>query len=115
MKLEGKSKKHEGMRLIDYYMESAFHSDIELVSYWGPEQMCCFEMNYLHIPTGYKIKFDCERGIFVVFVFNEAGQRFDPGQFYPEEHYYHFADKADDIERLVKLTHKAITENEIKF
>lgn len=115
MKLEGKAYSHTGMRTADELMKKYFKESIELIKYWGPVQMCVFYLEYDYKPMNYKIFIECERGFITINVTNHEGKRFSPWMIYPDTNYYHFEDRIDDIEDLVKLTYRAISKNEIVF
>ena len=115
VKLEGKSRDYPGMNRADQFMRKYFKSSIELVKYWGPVQMCVFYLEYEYMPLHYKIIIECERGFIVITVKNTNGEIFSPWMIYPEADRYHFEDKPEDVEQLVKLTHRAIAKQKITF
>lgn len=115
MELEGKSRDYPGMNRADQFMRKYFKDSIELVKYWGPVQMGVFYLEYDYIPLKYKIVIECERGFIGITVENKNGEIFSPWMIYPEADYYHFDDKSEDVEQLVKLTHRAFTKQKITF
>lgn len=115
MELEGKSRDYPGMNRADQLMRKYFKDSVELVKYWGPVQMCVFYLEYEYKPLHYKIIIECERGFIVIAVENKNGEKFFPWMIYPETDYYHFEDKPEDVKQLIKLTHRAITKQEISF
>ena len=115
MKLEGQSKNHLGMRSADKLMRDHFKDTINLVNYWGPVQMCVFYLEYMYLPSKYKIMIECERGFITIQVTDEDGKRFSPWMVYPGTNYYHYEDRISDIEELVELTYQAIAKEQITF
>lgn len=103
------------MKRCHEIMLEIFKEQIELVKYWGPEQMCVFYLEYLEIKYNYKIVLECERGFITINVKNQDGAIFSPRMIYPEARYYHYTDVDKDIYQLVQLTYKAIHMQEIKF
>lgn len=115
MELERQSKAHLGMRSADKLMRDYFKDKINLVNYWGPVQMCVFYLEYVFLPLNYRIVIECERGFITICIKNQENKRFSPWMIYPDANYYHYEDRINDIEQLVKLTHQAIVKQEISF
>lgn len=115
MELEGKAHDSPGMNTADRFMRKYFRNSIELVKYWGPVQMCVFYLEYEYKPLHYKIRIECERGFIVITAENQNGEIFSPWMIYPEADGYHFEDRPEDVQQLVKLTHRAIAKQEIFF
>jgi hypothetical protein len=115
MELTGISAGHPGMSRADRLMRQYFGASVELVKYWGPEQMCVFYLEYKYIPLDYKIIIECERGFIIISVTNQIGEKFSPWMIYPEADYSHYEDKAEDVLQLVRLTYQAIDKKEISF
>ncbi len=117
MQLDGKGNgtSYNLMKQFDNIMRTTFGEKVELVSYYGPVQMCVFGLEYKYLPLGYTIKAECERGVITLGVINQEGEMFQPSMVYPQARYYHFADVANDVKQLVELTFKAINSNEIVF
>lgn len=115
MKLEGKAANHSGMRHVHHYMNQIFGETAELISYYGPDQMCVFELEYAYLLQRYTIKIECERGFIVIAIIDEDGRKFSPWMIFPESRYFHFEDRESDICQLIELSYKAIVENKIVF
>ena len=64
MQLDGKGngKSYNLMKQFDNIMRTTFGEKIELVSYYGPVQMCVFGLEYKYLPLSYTIKAECARG-----------------------------------------------------
>lgn len=115
MEFEGRATNHSGMKCVHDYMNQIFGETVELISYYGPVQMCVFWFEYMYLPQNYKIRVECERGFIQIELINEDGKKFSPGMIFPEARYYHFEDRKDDVHQLIELSYKAIVENKIVF
>ena len=115
MELDGESAKHSGMRSVHYYINQIFGASAELISYYGPVQMCVFGLEYVYLPLKYTIKVECERGFIQIEIIDEEGKTFSPWMIFPESRYYHFEDKKSDVHQLIELSYKAIVEKKIIF
>ncbi len=113
--LEGTSLSDKSMKNCHRKMLDVFGDDIELIDYWGPVQMCVFNLEYHYSPRDYTIIMNCERGFLVIEVLDKDGKIFWPAMIYPESRYYHFADVEKDILQLAELVYKAIQEDTIVF
>ncbi len=113
--LNTENQSGRGMQYINDTMKRIFKDTVVLENYWGPVQMCVFNLEYHYLPKNYIITFECERGVLVVEAKDPEGRRFSPGMIYPEANYYHYEDVDRDIDQLVSLTYKAIRNQEATF
>ncbi|MEE3496406.1 MAG: hypothetical protein VZR06_14695 [Butyrivibrio sp.] len=105
---EGTAKR-PSMGFINNEMKMLFKDDICLTECWGPVQMCVYRMDYIHIPSGYKIIFECERGVIVAQIANNDIITYLT-EIYPEANYLHYENKEADLKHLINLVYKAISD-----